>query len=129
MRLISFALTTRQILERQKTVTRRTGWKTLQPGTLLQAVEKGMGLGKGGKVRRLCVIRVVDVRREPLCRLIDDIPYGLAEVVKEGFEHHPMVQGSPHAFVEFYRNAHATSDRPGLDDEVTRIEFAYVPEE
>lgn len=126
MRNMSFALTTAQILDRSKTVTRRTGWKTLRPGTLIQAVKKGMGLKPGEKVEKLAVLRVVSVSREPLRRLIDDLDYGFREVSLEGFDHHPLVMGSPACFIEFYQNAHAASDRPTLDTDVTRIEFEYV---
>lgn len=52
MRMMSFALTTPQMLARAKTVTRRVGWATLQPGTVLQAVEKSQGLGRGARVTR-----------------------------------------------------------------------------
>jgi hypothetical protein len=126
MRNMSFALTTAQILNRSKTVTRRSGWKTLQPGTLIQAVKKGIGLKPGQKVEKLAVLRVLSVRREPLRRLVEDFTYGLAEVAREGFTDHPSVKGSPDCFVDFYRNAHHASDRPTLDDDVTRIEFEYV---
>ena len=36
MRSMSFMLTTQQIRDRTKSVTRRTGWADLQPGTLLR---------------------------------------------------------------------------------------------
>jgi hypothetical protein len=64
MRLMSFSLTTPQILARTKTVTRRMGWTFLRPGDLVQAIEKGQGLKKGEHVKRLAVLRIVDVRRE-----------------------------------------------------------------
>lgn len=126
MRLMSFWLTTAQVVNRTKTVTRRTGWKTLQPGTLIQAVKKGMGLKAGEKAERLAVIRIVSVRREPLRRMCDDFEYGREEVRREGFADHPAVMGSPDCFVDFYRNAHHAKDRPTLDDDVTRIEFEYL---
>ena len=47
MRLMSFALTTRQFLAHEKTVTRRLGWEFLKPGDRVCGVEKGMGLKKG----------------------------------------------------------------------------------
>ncbi len=113
MRNISFAMTTPQILARTKTVTRRLGWKDLKRGTLLQAVEKGQGLKKGEKVRRLAVIRVVEVTREPL-RWIDQI-----DVEREGFPHL-----SPRGFIEMF--CHANGCDAYLT--VTRIEFDYVDE-
>lgn len=67
MRNMSFALTTDQVRQQTKTVTRRLGWKTLKPDTLIQPVVKGMGLKKGETVERIGgPIRVLNVRREPL---------------------------------------------------------------
>ena len=126
MRNMSFALTTRQILDRSKTVTRRHGWQFLKPGDLIQAIEKGQGLKKGEKVRRLAVLRVLNVRQEPLARLVEDFNYGRDEVAREGFATHPMVEGSPDCFVDFYRNAQPAKTRPELHDCVTRIEFEYA---
>lgn len=71
MRNISFMLTTQQVRDRQKTVTRRLGWRNLKAGELLCGVEKGMGLKAGEKIIRLAVIRVVGVRFEPLRRMTD----------------------------------------------------------
>ena len=59
-----------------------SGWANLQPGTL-QAVEKSQG-SKGGKVRKLGMIRVVSVRREQLSRLVGTV-YGREEAAREGF--------------------------------------------
>lgn len=117
MRNISFALTTEQIRNRTKTVTRRTGWKDLKPGTILCAVVKGMGLKKGEQVERLCMIRVVDVRRERLDCMTRSDGYGAAEVAKEGFP-----GKSPRWFVDFFVASHGCN----AADEVTRIEFEYV---
>lgn len=115
-------LTPDQILNRTKTVTRRLGWKTLQPGTLVRAVRKGMGLKKGEKVEELAVIRIVSVRQDRLRNLLDEIDYGVAEVRKEGLAEHPEVMGSPYKFIDFFCASH------GCDDSwsVTRIEFEYV---
>lgn len=116
MRHMSFSLTTPQMLARTKTVTRRLGWANLQPGTLLQAVEKSQGLGKGGKVRKLGMIRVVSVRREQLSRLVGTV-YGREEAAREGF---PDLDGLGFAclFVQ----------KMGIlfEDLVTRIEFEHV---
>lgn len=111
---MSFALTTTQVLDRTKTVTRRLGWETLKPGTLLQAVEKGQGLKKGERVRKLAVIRVVDIRRERLDAITGE------DVVREGF---PKL--SPRSFVLMFCDTHrkCMSITP-----VTRIEFEYVDE-
>lgn len=118
MRYMSFALTTQQIRERTKTVTRRLGWHTLKPGDLVQAVVKGMGLQKGESPEKLAILRVVDVHREPLNMMSLVERYGDQEAVREGFSH---LEGWE--FVRmFCRNM-------GVKDTqlVTRIEFRYVP--
>lgn len=115
MRLMSFMLTTAQVLERSKTVTRRVGWLRLRAGAQLQPVEKGMGLKKGERVRRLGPpVTVVDVRRERL-DAIDS-----ADVAREGF-----AELSPAEFVEMFCRTHQGC-RP--DSVVTRIEFKYSSE-
>jgi hypothetical protein len=135
MRNISFALTTQQVRDHQKTVTRRVGWTFLKVGDLLCAIEKGQGLMKGEKVRRIGVIRVVDVRVERLDRMESESIYGQQECISEGF---PNL--SPMEFVAMFCASHKIPDnRPwGLPkrrrqafpmlpcDEVTRIEFEYV---
>lgn len=50
MRNMSFMLTTAQIRDRSKTVTRRLGWWNLRVGDVVMACEKCQGLGKGGKI-------------------------------------------------------------------------------
>lgn len=113
MRNISFFLTQQMIINRTKTVTRRQGWGWLTPGTQLQPVEKGQGLKKGDKVRRIgrpIVVTAVD--RVPLDSITED------DVVREGF---PGM--TPQQFVQFYCK-HNRGCEPG--DEVTRIEFQYA---
>lgn len=121
MRNISFALTTEQVRNQTKTVTRRLGWKNLKPGTVLQPVVKGMGLKKGEKVEKIGgPIRVKSVRREYLALLTFDLVYGYAECEAEGFP-----EMSPEEFVEMFTE-HNDCDE---DEEVTRIEFEYVNRE
>lgn len=111
MRNMSFALTTRQIIDRTKTVTRRRGWHDLRPGTLIRAVRKGMGLKPGESIEPLAILRVVNVSREPLHAIDDD------DVEREGFIM------PAHEFIEMFCD-HMGRDR---DQIVTRIEFRYVP--
>lgn len=114
MRNMSFSLTTPQILARSKTVTRRIGWAFLTPGDLIQAVEKGMGLKKGEKVRRLAVLRVTDVRREPL---------------SDGFQHvgDAENEGFPDLMWDEFTDMFCQTHRGCTPDTVvTRIEFEYV---
>lgn len=118
MRMMSFALTERQLLDGTKTVTRRTGWANLKPGDRLLAVRKAMGLKAGEKVQPLCEIEVVSVRRQVL-GCID-----AADCAAEGFPHL-----TPEGFIRFFT---AKVKTPGMGrriDEitVTRIEFRKVP--
>ncbi len=110
-RNISFAWTTPQFRDRSKTVTRRIGWKNLKKGDILCGVEKGMGLKKGEKVKRLGLIEVVSARRERLC----DIPH--EDCAREGF---PDL--NPREFVAMFQ----ASNRCYFAAIVTRIEFKYL---
>jgi hypothetical protein len=136
VRNMSFMLTTEQIRNRTKTVTRRVGWTFLKPGDLIQAIEKGQGLKKGEKINRLAVLRVETVRRERLDLMNDETGYGLREAALEGF---PDSTGKQ--FVAMFCETHRIQDNrawgllpksrrqsfPMLPcDEVTRIEFSYV---
>lgn len=51
MRNMSFSITTRQVMARTKTVTRRLGWLHAYPSQQVLPVEKSRGLRKGEKVR------------------------------------------------------------------------------
>lgn len=112
MRNMSFALTTEQILARTKTVTRRMGWAFLKPGDRIQAIEKGMGLKKGETVRRLAVLRIEQVTREPLVSGLSHV-----DVYREGF---PNL--TPAEFVDMFCRTHKGCTP---DTVVTRIEFTY----
>jgi hypothetical protein len=125
VRNISFALTTEQILAGTKTVTRRLGWERAKVGDLLRPVRKGMGLKPGEKIEVLrSPIRIIDIRREPLRRMTDDIEYGIEECKLEGFGEHP-VYCWPSMFVEFFCASH----RPCTPSwTVTRLQFEYTAE-
>ncbi|MBL3601592.1 MAG: HNH endonuclease [gamma proteobacterium endosymbiont of Lamellibrachia anaximandri] len=84
-RNMSFALTTDQFKARTKTVTRRLGWGFLKPGDTVMGCRKCMGLKPGEKLERLGLIRILNVRREPLSRMFTEHTYGLMETTKEGF--------------------------------------------
>jgi hypothetical protein len=116
-RIISFALTTDQFRDRSKTVTRRLGWRSLRAGTPLTTVVQSQGLKKGQKVTRLGLIRVIDVRREPLNRMCLDLEYGREECTREGFP-----ELSPAGFVSAFCLGH--NCKP--DAMITRIEYGYV---
>jgi hypothetical protein len=120
MRSMSFQMTTDQILNRTKSVTRRLGWQNLQPGTLIRAVRKCQGLKKGERMEPLAVLRVESVRRESLL-LMHSLrnQYGVFETVREGFP-----DMTPEKFIDLFCEANGC--RSG-DPLVTRIEFRYVP--
>lgn len=108
---MSFAHTTRQMEAEVKTVTRRLGWLKLKRGDVLWAIEKGQGLKKGEKVRRLYQIRVLDVRQERLDAITQD------ECSREGLSFM-----TPGEFVRFFcKNMGCQADTL-----VTRIEFERV---
>jgi len=110
-RNMSFSLTTAQIRNRAKTVTRRNGWWFLKPGEIVNAVEKAMGLKKGEKIKLICQIRIVSAWAEPLNAITGD------DVEKEGFP-----DWTPQDFIEMYSKHNHCLDI----DPVNRIEFEYV---
>ena len=109
---MSFALTTEQIKNRSKTVTRRLGWNNLKPGQRLWAVKKAMGLKPGEKIKRLALIEVVSLRTEPLNAITED------DIKKEGF-----AEMSKQEFIEFFIKTHK-----GVNAEtpINRIEFKFI---
>jgi len=115
---MAFSHTTPQILDRSKTVTRRTGWRNVKPGDVIEAVEKLRGLKKGERVRALGVLRVVDVRVEPLSRLVTDARYAEDELPREGF---PC--WSRDDFIAMFLRVNSLKSTAV---KVTRIEFEYV---
>ena len=113
MRNMSFAMTTNQVRNQTKDVTRRFGWWFLKPGDLVQPVEKGMGLKKGEKAKKIGgPIRVVSVRREVVFEVTE------ADVKREGF---PGMNAATFMklLTDNFRKAISTSP-------VNRIEFEYV---
>lgn len=115
MRNISFGLTERQFLDGSKSVTRRLGWRFLQPGDRLMGVRKAMGLKKGEPVVRLGVIEVLWVNRERLDRI------DVSECQREGFP-----EMSPEDFIAFFCRTHKGCTP---ETEVTRIKFTHVFDE
>ena len=116
---MSFMLTTGAVLNQTKTVTRRVGWKTLQVGDRVQAVEKGQGLKKGEKMNKLAVIEIVSIQRERLEHIAYPriYPDAKAELAREGFP-----DMTPDDFVLMFRE----SMNCPADQWVNRIEFRYV---
>jgi hypothetical protein len=121
---MSVAFTEQAVRDRTKTVTRRKGWWTdkrgrrlVQPGDRITLCRKVMGRKKGEPLERICDVEVVDVRREPLIKLVHK-RYGDAEVALEGF---PGM--NPGDFIQrFFIYAQGIP----ADSEVTRIEWRYL---
>ncbi|WP_299558649.1 ASCH domain-containing protein [uncultured Sulfitobacter sp.] len=110
-RNMSFALTTQQIRDRSKTVTRRFGWWFLKPGDVVNAVEKAMGLSRGERMVRLCQIRITSVRSEPLDAITP------SDCHREGFP-----DFVPADFVGMITSHYGCPP----DKTVNRIEFEYI---
>lgn len=110
-RNMSFMLTVPQIQDQTKDVTRRLGWWNLKPGDVVNACVKCMGLKKGEKVQKICRIKIVSTRREPLYMITQ------ADVIREGF-----YGWSPDKFMDMFCN-HNKCRRFTF---VNRIEFKYV---
>ena len=110
-RLMSVSLTEQAVLEREKTVTRRLGWRFCKPGDQLQLCRKVMGRKPGEPLDRICMVEVVSVRRERLDAITDE------EVTREGF--YPL---NALWFVDFF----CEEMRVTPDTEVTRIEWKYL---
>ena len=110
---MSFWLTTAQIRNGTKWVTRRLGWWDLEPDELVMACVKCQGLRKGEKIQKIRPIQIVSTRPEPLGAVTEE------DVVLEGF---PGMSRA--AFVAmFLEHMPDAAFEP-----VNRIEFRY-PEE
>lgn len=123
MRLMSFGLTVPQMQAGTKSVTRRLGWRRAKPGDVLQPVRKAMGLRKGETVEKITrPIVLLEVTFEPLCRLTDNLAYGDAELVLEGF---PNFDGGPDAWVQWFISGHRGCTPETV---VTRLRFVFEQE-
>jgi hypothetical protein len=120
-RNMSFSITTEQMRNRTKTVTRRLGWKFLKPGDVVNAVEKAMGLKPGEKIQRICQIRILSNKPEALRLMLVREDYGRRETTLEGYpagtEKH-----DPDLFIEMF--CKAMKCKPSTM--VNRIEFEYI---
>lgn len=122
---MSFALTEKQFLDGSKTVTRRVGWWKLQPGDVVTAVRKGMGLKKGERVHVLGQFRVVSVRAERLGSIGGSMIGAYDEVCREGLINQYLTDakatdGCRAWFVRFFCDTHNGCTPDTL---VNRIEF------
>lgn len=120
-RLMSVTLTEQAVRDRRKTVTRRLGWKELEPGDRLTLCRKVMGRKRAdGSVEplvRLAEVKVVDVRRERLCDITDD------DIAREGVDHFGGQPTREDWIAWFCRQMRTTPETL-----VTRIEWRYLDE-
>lgn len=120
MRNMSFALTTEQIKNESKTVTRQFGWLTLKVGDRLRPVLKCMGIRKGEKQERLLIdgrcIEVVKVGEEPLSIMSQE------DCIKEGFP-----DMTPQQFTDMIIKHYGS--KINKFSRMTRIEFKYIDED
>lgn len=117
MRRMSFALTTQQVRDRRKWVTRRLGWNFVREGDLLLPVERAMGLRKGEKAVVLeNPIAVMGTRWEPL----EAIRENPKDVLLEGFPGR-----DPEWFIDFFLS-HISKAKRRSDIPVNRIHFSYT---
>jgi hypothetical protein len=109
---MSFALTTEQVENKTKTVTRRNCWNMLKVGDKIQPVVKCMGLKKGEKQQKIGgPIEVVSIRKEPLNAITQQ------DVIMEGFP-----GKTPEWFIEMYCKA----NRCAPDRLINRIEYRFL---
>jgi hypothetical protein len=108
---MAVSLTEDQVRDRTKTVTRRKGWRDLQPGTRLTLCRKVQGRKPGEPLVRIAEVEVISVRREPLDAVTPE------EVTAEGFP-----GWDPGQFVQFFCSSQGCE--PGT--EVTRVEWRYL---
>lgn len=108
---MSYSITTQQMYDEIKDVTRRLGWSFLQAGDHVMAVEKGMGLKRGEKIKRIYAIEIISNTPEPLRSITQD------EVIREGFP-----QWTPAQFIEMF----CKHNKCAPDTIVNRIEFRRV---
>ena len=110
---MSFKLTTEQVRDQTKDVTRRLGWWFLKPGDILNACVQCQGLKKGEKVEKICQIMVVERFGVPLSM----IRLHPSECAREGFP-----DMTPDEFIEMFCLHH----KCGEHKDVNRIVFKYI---
>lgn len=111
--LLSAALTTDQVIDRTKDVTRRLNWLHIDVGTPLTVCAKVQGRKAGEPLIRLADVVVVSLRREALAAITAE------DCAREGFPHY-----NPEQFVEFFCR-HMRGCTPATL--ITRIEWLYLP--
>lgn len=126
-RLMSVAMTTKAVIERRKTVTRRKGWwfdkngrRLLRVGDTLTLCRKVQGRKPGEPIERLAEVEVVSIERHRLDDILHPLDWGFAETEREGF---PGMEPG-----EFVRRFFVEAQGMSPFDVVTRIEWRYLEE-
>ncbi len=115
MGLMSVARPLEQVRARQKSVTRRLGWRHVRVGEQIMLCEKAVGLQRGEDAERIVAVEVVSLRQEPVSAITAD------DVIAERF---PCLNRQE--FVAFFCATH----RGVLPDtEVTRIHWRYLDDQ
>lgn len=112
-RNMSFMLTTEQVRDRSKTVTRRLGWWNVKGGEILNACEQCQGIKRGEKINKLARIRV-----------LNSCPTHLADISREDCKREGFPKLQPHEFVEMF----CQHNKCLPSTTVNRIEFEYLDE-
>lgn len=116
---MAFSMTTQQVRDQEKDITRRYGWHHLTPGMVVMAIEKGQGLKKGEKVKYLGPIKIISVAFEELQEIERNPKRGeRTECEREGFPH---LTASQFVAMFLIGNPKATPTST-----LARIEFAYI---
>lgn len=113
MRNMAFSITTQQMYDKTKSVTRRLGWSFLKPGDIVMAIEKGQGLKKGEHIKKIYPIEIVSIRGESLSSIT------IEDVAREGFPQMNVPQ-----FVRMFAKSHGCD----VHTMVNRIEFKPLAE-
>ncbi|MEE8307781.1 MAG: hypothetical protein V3R81_10985 [Gammaproteobacteria bacterium] len=108
---MSFWHTRAQFIAQTKDITRRIGWWYLRGGEVINGIEKGRGIPKGGKIVILGPIKIVNARGEPLEAITPE------DVVREGFP--SMTTGQ---FIDFFCKGMGATPQT----RVNRIVFRYL---
>ena len=113
MRNMSFFMTTEQVRNQTKTVTRRFGWWFAKVGDVYQPVVKSQGLKKGEKIEKINgPIEVVSTEEMPLNYVTKP------DLIREGF---PKMERWE--FIGMLMKVRKCT----ISEPVNRIEFKYLP--
>ena len=125
MKNMACSLTTRQVKAQTKDVSRRLGWFGAKPGDRICLIEKGQGLKKGQKIRRLAVVEIISNDNEHLTEIVSrpirDTEYGnvRTECRREGFPDMTEIDFC----LMFAEHMPAVFD---YDGRVNRLEWRYL---